>query len=81
MSPEKKTILVTGGAGFIGSHISAALVAAGHRTLVLDNLSSGRRENVPEGAQLHLLDIREAAAAALMARLHRGITAAIGRHA
>jgi UDP-glucose 4-epimerase len=39
-------VLVTGGAGFIGSHIAEALVHAGHRVRVLDNLYSGRRENL-----------------------------------
>ncbi|NIR01885.1 MAG: NAD-dependent epimerase/dehydratase family protein, partial [Gemmatimonadales bacterium] len=38
------TVLVTGGAGFIGSHIVDAYLAAGHRVVVIDNLSSGRRE-------------------------------------
>ncbi len=44
-------ILVTGGAGFIGSHVAQAYVDAGHEVAVLDNLSSGRKENVPEGAR------------------------------
>jgi UDP-glucose 4-epimerase len=39
-------ILVTGGAGFIGSHLAQALVRKGHRVRVLDDLSSGRRENL-----------------------------------
>lgn len=52
-------ILVTGGAGFIGSHIADALVARGYRVHVLDDLSSGRRENVPADATLHVLDIRD----------------------
>lgn len=39
-------VLVTGGAGFIGSHLAAALVAEGHQVRVLDDLSSGRRENL-----------------------------------
>ena len=39
-------VLVTGGAGFIGSHIAEALVRAGHRVRVLDNLYSGRRDNL-----------------------------------
>jgi UDP-glucose 4-epimerase len=42
--------LVTGGAGFIGSHVADALVAAGHDVVVLDDLSGGFRENVPPGA-------------------------------
>jgi UDP-glucose 4-epimerase len=50
--------IVTGGAGFIGSHVADALVARGDDVHVLDNLASGRRENVPEGARLHEADIR-----------------------
>lgn len=57
---------MTGGAGFIGSHVADALVAAGHRVLIVDDLSSGRKENVPAGAQLHVLDIRSPEAAALV---------------
>lgn len=44
--------LVTGGAGFIGSHLAQALVELGTEVLVLDDLSHGRRENVPDGAEL-----------------------------
>jgi UDP-glucose 4-epimerase len=54
-------VLVTGGAGFIGSHVADALLAAGHQVLALDDLSTGRRENVPGGAQLVQGDIRDAA--------------------
>ena len=54
--------LVTGGAGFIGSHVTDALVARGDDVFVLDNLSSGRRENVNEGARLLSADVRDAAA-------------------
>ena len=50
--------IVTGGAGFIGSHVADALVARGDEVHVLDNLSSGRRENVPEHARLHEADLR-----------------------
>ncbi len=49
--------LVTGGAGFIGSHVAEALLAAGHEVAVLDDLSSGRREQVPPAAAFFQLDI------------------------
>lgn len=52
-------ILITGGAGFIGSHVAEACVAAGHEVLVVDDLSSGREENVPAGAKLVRIDIRD----------------------
>jgi UDP-glucose 4-epimerase len=55
-------ILVTGGAGFIGSHIVDAYIAAGHDVAVVDNLSTGSRTNLNEKARLHEVDIREAAA-------------------
>ncbi len=54
--------LVTGGAGFIGSHVVDDLLAAGHQVAVIDNLSTGSRHNVPEGAELIELDIRDGAA-------------------
>ena len=61
-------ILVTGGAGFIGSHIVDALLAAGHHPEVLDDLSTGARENLPAGVPLHVADIVDApAVAAVMA--------------
>ena len=51
--------IVTGGAGFIGSHVADALIARGDEVHVLDDLSAGRRENVPAGAELHVGDIRD----------------------
>jgi len=51
-------ILITGGAGFIGSHIAEHALARGHQVLVVDDLSSGRRENVPARAGFAELDIR-----------------------
>jgi UDP-glucose 4-epimerase len=50
-------ILVTGGAGFIGSHIVDELVAVGHRVAVIDDLSSGSRDNLPAAVPLHVVDI------------------------
>jgi UDP-glucose 4-epimerase len=52
-------VLVTGGAGFIGSHVAEALLARGEEVVVLDDLSSGKRENLPDGVELVEGDIRE----------------------
>jgi len=50
-------VLLTGGAGFIGSHVAAALLAAGHRVAVVDDLSTGDRSRVPPEASFHRVDI------------------------
>ena len=52
-------VVVTGGAGFIGSHVVDALVARGDEVAVVDSLVTGKRENVSEKAVLHELDIRK----------------------
>ena len=52
-------ILVTGGAGFIGSHVVDAYVSAGHEVAVIDNLSSGQSGHVNPAAQMNRLDIRD----------------------
>ena len=57
-----KRILITGGAGFIGSTIADLFVEAGWEVAVLDDLSSGRRENVPAAARFYPVDVRSAAA-------------------
>ena len=62
-------ILVTGGAGFIGSHVAEAYLGAGHEVHVLDDLSSGHRENVPGEARFEQLDIRSEDAAAFVREL------------
>jgi UDP-glucose 4-epimerase len=54
---EPRRVLVTGGAGFIGSHVADAYLARGDRVWVLDDLSSGRRENVPAEATFVHMDI------------------------
>ncbi|MFH0810679.1 MAG: NAD-dependent epimerase/dehydratase family protein [Pseudomonadota bacterium] len=52
-------IMVTGAAGFIGSHVAEAYLAAGHQVLVIDNLTSGRRANIPARAGFEEMDIRD----------------------
>src|SRR5690349_24708633 len=51
--------VVTGGAGFIGSHVVDALLARGDEVVVVDSLATGKRENVPAAAILNVLDVRE----------------------
>jgi UDP-glucose 4-epimerase len=62
------SVLVTGGAGFIGSHVAEAYLAAGHEVTVLDNLSSGRIENVPRGARFVRADVEGDEARKLLER-------------
>lgn len=68
-------ILVTGGAGFIGSHLCDALLAAGYSVRVLDNLSTGRRDNLPlDNSRLQLIE-GDVADATLMRRAVAGCQA------
>jgi len=62
-----KRILVTGGAGFIGSHVADAFLAAGWDVAVVDDLSTGKRENVPAAARFYPCDVRGGAAAEAVA--------------
>ena len=55
-------VLITGGAGFIGSHVADLFVSEGWDVHILDNLSTGKRENVPADATLHHADIRDTSA-------------------
>jgi len=64
--------LVTGGAGFIGSHLVERLVAEGLQVAVLDNLSTGKRENVPPSAELIVGDVQDSE---IVARAVRGADA------
>lgn len=57
MSDEPRRILVTGGAGFIGSHVAEAYLNRGDRVWVLDNLSSGKRENLAPGVEFVEADV------------------------
>ncbi|MBT5458053.1 MAG: NAD-dependent epimerase/dehydratase family protein, partial [Rhodospirillaceae bacterium] len=51
--------LVTGGCGFIGSHLADALVAAGHGVRILDDFSTGKRENAPSAAEIITGDVAD----------------------
>src|SRR5262245_61781704 len=53
-------VLVTGGAGFIGSHVVDALLARGHQPFVVDNLATGTPDNLPRNVALHQVDICDA---------------------
>ena len=78
-------ILVTGGAGFIGSHVVDRCVEAGHGVAVVDDLSSGQRQQVNAAARLHVVDIRTPAlddvfrGEAPEAVLHLAAQASVGR--
>jgi len=87
------TYLVTGGAGFIGSHLCEALVARGDTVRVLDDLSTGKRANLPEGVPLIVGDVADAAVVesalagadgcfhlAAIASVERGVTDWLGTH-
>src|SRR5512134_2756484 len=54
-------VLVTGGAGFIGSHLAERLLSAGDKVRILDNLSTGKRENLPQDSAIEFIegDIRD----------------------
>ena len=63
----KRRVLVTGGAGFIGSHVADAFLAAGSEVTVIDNLSRGRPQHVPRAAEFRQLDVGSEEARALVA--------------
>ncbi|HEY3247743.1 MAG TPA: NAD-dependent epimerase/dehydratase family protein [bacterium] len=71
-------VLITGGAGFIGSHVADAYVAAGDEVIVVDNLSAGRREYVPAAARFYEVDIRSDALREVMDRERPDV---VGHHA
>ena len=64
-------VLVTGGAGFIGSHVADTLLTAGHDVLILDNLHTGHIENVPPAATFYQVDLRDANAVAQLFNAHQ----------
>ncbi|MBN1857940.1 NAD-dependent epimerase/dehydratase family protein [Candidatus Bipolaricaulota bacterium] len=52
-------IVITGGAGFIGSHLADACLAEGHDVLIVDDLSHGKREHIPDAARFERVDVRD----------------------
>ena len=69
------TVVVTGGAGFIGSHLAERFLREGWAVHVVDNLVSGKRENLAADATFHELDIRDAKAAELIASVEPDVVA------
>ena len=60
--------LITGGAGFIGSHVAEVFLAAGHEVVIVDNLRSGRKQQVPRDARLYVADAGGDEFAAILAK-------------
>jgi UDP-glucose 4-epimerase len=69
-SPSRPNVMVTGGAGYIGSHAVLALHDAGWTVVVVDNLSKGRREAVPEGVPFLMADVSDTLEVQGFARHH-----------
>ena len=59
MVDSNRRVLVTGGAGFIASHVSEAYLACGDEVWIVDDLSSGKRVNIPDGATFIEMDVRD----------------------
>jgi len=55
---KNNTVIVTGGAGFLGSHLVDRLIKEGHKVVVIDNLSTGKKENLPVQAKFYKIDIQ-----------------------
>lgn len=56
---KKNRVIITGGCGFIGSYVVKELVQQGYTPIVIDNLSKGKPENIPEGILIHKVDIQD----------------------
>ena len=52
-------VLITGGAGFIGSNVADGLLEKGYDVVIVDDLSNGKEENIPEGSKFYRFDIRD----------------------
>ncbi len=70
-----RNVLVTGGAGFIGSHVADAFLAEGDRVWIVDDLSSGRESNLPGGAEFHRMAIGDEGLSELFDRIRFDVVA------
>jgi UDP-glucose 4-epimerase len=70
---DVSSVLITGGAGFIGSHVTETFLGQGYTVEVVDNLSTGKRQNVDARARLHEVDVRSREAASLLGELRPDI--------
>jgi len=70
-STKKKKVIVTGGAGFLGSHLTDALIKKGYEVHIIDNLSTGSKKNINKKAVFHNVDIRHAKK---LAPIFKGVT-------
>jgi UDP-glucose 4-epimerase len=68
---------VTGGAGYIGSHVVDALVSNGHKPIVIDNLSTGRRDFIPQGVALNEIDVSDVRSMSAFFSKHEDISGVI----
>ncbi|MBI3626690.1 NAD-dependent epimerase/dehydratase family protein, partial [Candidatus Uhrbacteria bacterium] len=59
MDLKNKKVLITGGAGFIGSHITDAIISQGGQVVVIDNISTGRRENLNPKATFYEMNMAD----------------------
>ena len=62
-------VVVTGGAGFVGSHLVAALIRADYKVSVIDNLSTGQKKYVPRFCKFYKLDVRSPKLGALLKKI------------
>ena len=72
MASGNGTVLVTGGSGFVGSHLVDRLIGKGHRVVAVDDLSSGKKANLHPRAELQQMDIRDPRVKELVAEVKPG---------
>jgi len=66
---NRRRVIVTGGAGFIGAHLSRRLLSEGYKVTVLDNLFTGKKENIPQGADFIKIDLGKETARSILGKI------------